>query len=63
MSKLNELKKSAYESCKFRKHDMIKFNSAGISQCRVCGRYAIINANPLPNETNICGSAVAVNCD
>lgn len=71
MTKLEELKKSALESCKFRGHKMGKFEftikagGMGIKggfACKICGKRAFIDTNPAPNGIDIAGEAVALGC-
>ena len=66
MLKIERLRKEALESCKFRGHTMKSFSRRyrywWNSECRVCGMYVDINDNPLPNEIDISGEAVALHC-
>jgi len=79
MRKIERLRKEALESCKFRGHEMEKFriHKTGSfrgtipikmvrkmsSTCTICGREVTINVRPLPNEIEIGGEAVALNCE
>jgi hypothetical protein len=67
--KLSTLKKQAQSSTKFRGHSMkwdapIEFNtrSVQIGRCTACGAEVALNTRPFPNEINIGGEAVAINC-
>lgn len=67
MKKIDRLIKSAKESAEFRGHFLSGFLSidgvhAG-AVCRNCKRSVDINTKPLPNEIDIQGEAVAVNCE
>jgi hypothetical protein len=69
MKKWDELKKSALESCNFRGHKMGIFGFTlkqrgmiGGSTCKKCGKMVFLNTNPLPNEIEISGEAVALHC-
>lgn len=69
---LIRLRRSAREACKGRGHDMAPFQQHGggllkhkprqYSECRRCHMWVEVNADPAPNEIDIGGSAVAVNC-
>lgn len=67
MKKLERLKKEALESCKFRGHNMFKFSSRGdhtaVSKCKKCYMGVWVETRPLPNEIEIGGNAVALNCE
>jgi len=64
--KAKSLKRSALSSAKFRGHKMGKFTNAGkgeyVSLCKICNKGILVIVNPLPNETEILGGAVAVEC-
>ena len=65
MLKLDRLRKEALESCKFRGHNMWKFDRymfTWSSKCRSCGMGVYITNRPAPNEIEICGEAVALHC-
>jgi len=66
MKKIERLRKEALESCEFRDHRMGLFNRTHPhywhSKCRACGMEVHITDNPAPNEINIGGQAVALNC-
>ena len=62
----NQLIQQATRAAKFRGHDMGDWLNCGlnraISNCRACGMQAVINTNPMPNDIDIGGRAVALNC-
>lgn len=66
---ITRLKNEAMESCMFRGHTMGDWhenflpNYRGISECKNCGKIVCIISNPLPNEIDIGGEAVAVHCE
>ena len=72
MTKLQRLKKEALESCRFRGHKMKRFvgyrHGWGIdpeiayAYCKICDKQVIVITKPLPNEIEIGGEAVALNC-
>lgn len=65
-TKEKTLKESAKESCVARGHRMSNFKRYSVtlfeSVCRDCGMYVQVNLKPQANETEISGSAVALNC-
>lgn len=66
-SKIRRLKESAMESCKKRGHNMNKFRGSvwstkHSSLCKNCLMRAIVNPSPGPNDIEIGGEAVALNC-
>ena len=66
-SKIRRLKESAMESCRFRGHSMNKFRGSVWSTkcsslCSDCFMRVTVNPNPAPNEIDIGGEAVALNC-
>jgi hypothetical protein len=78
MRKIERLKKEALESCRFRGHKMKRFISysprrgfvyltgtvaAAYAHCRVCDKQVIVITKPLPDEIEISGEAVALNCE
>lgn len=70
MRKIDRLKKDATESATWRNHTLGRWHHyksenriVAISDCVKCNRTAVINTNPMPNEIDIGGEAVAVNCD
>jgi hypothetical protein len=63
------LKRSAIESAESRGHSLSRFTFClmpnrltGSASCKRCNATVTINTNPLPNDTDIAGKAVAVNC-
>lgn len=65
--KLSTLKKLAQQATKFRGHSMFwsepeKDKTFQWASCRYCGKGVAIRTNPLPNEIEIGGEAVALNC-
>jgi hypothetical protein len=66
MTKERRLKKEAMEACGFRGHEMERFTKLEkgkfISRCIYCEKEVIITLKPLPNEIDIGGEAVALNC-
>ena len=69
MANLLYLRKHAEISTKNRKH-IIEWQPAWHSEsksiqtgiCKLCGREVQINTKPLPNEIDIGGEALALNC-
>jgi len=65
---ISRLKIKALEACNFRGHDMGDWhesflpNYRGISACKKCRKMVGIVLKPLPNEIDIGGEAVALNC-
>ena len=63
---LRLLKRSAKESAEWRGHKLTRFSSHGdhkaIASCIHCDMAVMVNARPLPNEIDIAGEAVALNC-
>ena len=66
MQKILEMIKEANEACEWRGHEMGGFVAISpyiaISHCKWCNKQVAVNTNPLPNEINIGGEAVALNC-
>ncbi len=69
MTKIDRLKKEALEGCTWRGHKMGRFEKSdywpgvATSTCKICGRSVTVNTRPQPNEIDIGGDAVAVNCE
>lgn len=67
MSKFRMLIVEAKEACSFRGHDMPRIWASDdrhfYACCQKCGRQAMVTISPLPNEIDIGGEAVAVNCN
>lgn len=66
MTKMNRLKKEARECCEFRGHNMRRFKTMdshrAITSCKVCDRLVRVDTKPLPNDIDISGEAVALEC-
>lgn len=66
MLKLERLRKEALESCNFFEHNMEtftrKYRHWWKSRCKNCGMLVHLNDDPLPNEIDIYGEAVALTC-
>ena len=66
MKKIDRLITEAKESCKLRGHSMLPFHhyeeGLAYSECTRCQRATWINANPMPNQIEIAGGAVARHC-
>jgi len=69
MTKINRLRIEALESCNWRGHDMKRFSitqtyqgKVGESECKKCKMLVHILYKPYPNEIEIGGEAVALNC-
>ena len=71
MTRAVRLRREAKESAAWREHDMGRFVCVGHyyripcawrSTCRKCGMSVDITIHPAPNQTSICGEAVALNC-
>ena len=64
----SNLLRRAHAACKHRGHIMRPFHRLGPnagtwgSTCLLCGKAAWVTPNPLPNEADIMGEAVALNC-
>ena len=68
MTTLIRLRREAGRTAKWRLHAMGRFTlphagaTVAYAECRHCGMMAIANARPAPNEIDIGGAAVAMNC-
>jgi hypothetical protein len=70
MKRYNILKREALASCKARDHVMTKFELDSqigsrmwaTSRCKFCDMRVSINTHPMPNEIEIGGEAVALDC-
>jgi hypothetical protein len=64
---MQRLKKEALESCKWRGHTMNRFHTIdstrAISYCDYCSTSVTVNIHPMPNQIDIGGDAVALNCN
>ena len=68
MNKIDALRREAKRFSESRGHKMGYFKAGSyykhisISFCKVCGMYVQVNPKPLPNEIEIGGNAVSLNC-
>ena len=69
MQTLSALRREAEESCSYRGHAMSwnapwrgEHQSVQSAECRMCMRWVQVNTRPLPNEINIGGDALALDC-
>lgn len=69
MTKYESLKNQAKELASNRMHKLGRFTfrlspnrMVGCAECTVCKAHVTINTNPLPNDIDIGGTAIAVNC-
>jgi hypothetical protein len=68
MRKIERLRREALESCQYRGHDMSPFRTHDYwtkkryANCKVCGMQVVINSRPAPNEIDIGGEAVSLDC-
>ena len=66
MSTLKQLKREAERSCRFRGHIMNKWVQLAPGNeettCAICKKGVQVLLHPAPNQINIGGSAVALNC-
>ena len=67
MKRITRLIKEAKEGCECRGHDMSVFyhyanDTRAYASCKLCGRRVDVCARPMPNEIDIGGEAVALNC-
>ena len=66
MRKIERLMKMAKEAASFRQHKLSKFThgseNRASAECVHCGAWVIVNSKPAPNDIDIGGLAVAVNC-
>lgn len=69
MTKLQRLKNEAIESCNWRGHTMKRFKmhdffnqSIAYSHCKKCDIQVVVNTHPMPNQIDISGEAVSLNC-
>lgn len=62
------LKKEALEACQFRGHDMKRFKQHSFflnrhySHCKRCDMQVEVNRQPMPNQIDIGGEAIALFC-
>lgn len=67
VTNIRTLKRKAREAAESRGHLMGRFSSnvkgtSASSQCMHCHCFAHVNVRPQPNDIDIGGSAVALNC-
>lgn len=66
MKKRDILRREAIDSSIFRGHELTRFKWAtptrGWADCKNCAAWVTVIVNPAPNEIDIGGPAVAVNC-
>ena len=66
MNAMKKLQKEAKESSRFRQHDLAEFVQLGphlaVAECVHCGMEVACNTRPQPNEIDIGGEAVALDC-
>jgi hypothetical protein len=67
MPTLNTLKRRAARAAKVRGHVLGRFQThrkdySAFTRCKVCGMGVDVITRPLPNEIEIGGQAVALNC-
>lgn len=68
MRRIERLRLEALESCTFRGHDMGRFKTHDYwktmkcAHCKVCDMQVAVNSNPAPNDIDIGGEAVALDC-
>jgi hypothetical protein len=67
-TRVGRLKHEALEACLWRGHQMSRFEwdmgspSHYDAVCRLCGALVTVDTAPMPNETEISGEAVALDC-
>lgn len=65
-SYMDDLKAEAHEACAARGHDMGLWERTrdveARSKCLKCPGVVYVNTKPMPNDTDIVGDAVALNC-
>jgi len=66
---LDSLKTEALEACTIRGHKMGRWHdhdwykdTIKFAHCLDCDAQVVVNSRPQPNEIDICGEAVALNC-
>ena len=65
---MKKLVKEALSACHFRGHNRmmvisnLKDSNYRVLECSDCGMEVYLNTMPMPNEINISGEAVALNC-
>lgn len=67
MRKVERLRIEALEACENRLHNMNRFEHYAkgrcFSTCKFCGKAVSVIARPAPNEIDIAGEAVALQCE
>jgi hypothetical protein len=70
LTKVQRLTKELLTSTRFRHHKMkliATYHESNrivkVYDCQACGKSAVVNTRPMPNDIEIGGEAVAVNCD
>ena len=68
---IDKLKREGRETAKWRGHNLGNFKTVrkagdniimAEARCKKCNRLVIVTTHPAPNEIDIGGSAVAMNC-
>lgn len=66
MATLGQLQKRALRTCEERGHYMSAFTSltdySAVATCYTCKKEVHVTAKPRPNEVEVAGEAVALNC-
>ena len=65
MTKLDRLIREAKEGCTWRGHRMARFEHNGntaSSDCIICKMGVTVRVKPMPNQIDIGGEAIALNC-
>ena len=66
MTKLNRLKREARDAAEWRGHTLARFRASDtryhFAQCTQCNQGVSVTLTPRPNEIDIGGEAVALNC-
>jgi hypothetical protein len=67
MTKIERLKREAKDAATWRGHTLRTYitnrsNGAAYTTCKHCLAWVAVKVKPLPNEIDIGGSAVAINC-
>lgn len=65
MKRIERLIKSAEFSAKYRGHKLAKwerYKMSASTKCTICNAHVSVLTKPLPNQIEIGGEAVAINC-
>lgn len=66
MRRIQGLKQAARKVARSRGHDVYRFiaqsNHSAIASCKKCGMIVVVRTNPAPNDIDISGEAVGLNC-